>query len=96
MVLAVALSASRTGALSLGVLLLWAMVDRSLPRTARWTLALAPVAYLVFWAGLAEYAASQHAHYYAADRLQSASEPSPEPSSAVTGNIVMQFQVPHC
>ncbi|WP_430419204.1 Wzy polymerase domain-containing protein [Methylibium petroleiphilum] len=74
MVLAVALSASRTGALSLGVLLLWAMVDRSLPRTARWTLALAPVAYLVFWAGLAEYAASQHAHYYAADRLQSGSD----------------------
>jgi O-antigen ligase len=74
MVLAVALSASRTGALSLGVLLLWAMVDRSLPRTARWTLALTPVAYLVFWAGLAEYAAWQHAHYYAADRLQSGSD----------------------
>lgn len=74
MVLAVALSASRTGALSLGVLLLWAMVDRSLPRTARWALALTPVAYLVFWAGLAEYAAWQHAHYYAADRLQSGSD----------------------
>ncbi|KQW68728.1 hypothetical protein ASC67_08695 [Methylibium sp. Root1272] len=70
MVLAVALSASRTGALSLGVLLLWAVVDRTLPRAARWTLALAPVAYLLCWAGLAEYAAWQHAHFYAAERLQ--------------------------
>lgn len=71
MVLAVALSASRTGALSLGVLLLWAAVDRSLPHAARWALALSPVAYLVCWAGLAEYAAWQHAHFYAAERLQS-------------------------
>ncbi|MGE0672952.1 MAG: Wzy polymerase domain-containing protein [Methylibium sp.] len=71
MVLAVALSASRTGALSLGVLLLWAVVDRSLPRAARWTLALTPLTYLIFWAGLAEYAAWQHAHFYAAERLQS-------------------------
>ncbi len=71
MVLAVALSASRTGALSLGVLLLWAVVDRSLPRAARWTLALTPVVYIVCWAGLAEYATWQQAHFYAAERLQS-------------------------
>lgn len=71
MVLAVALSASRTGALSLGVLLLWAMADRTLPRAARWTLALTPMAYFIFWAGLAEYAAWQQAHFYAAERLQS-------------------------
>ncbi|WP_421888139.1 Wzy polymerase domain-containing protein [Methylibium sp.] len=71
MVLAVALSASRTGALSLGVLLLWAVVDRSLPRAARWALALTPMAYFIFWAGLAEYAAWQQAHFYAAERLQS-------------------------
>ncbi|WP_216701307.1 O-antigen ligase family protein [Methylibium sp. T29] len=74
MVLAVALSASRTGALSLGVLLLWAVVDRSLPRAARWTLALTPLAYLVCWAGLAEYAEWQHAHFYAVERLQSHSD----------------------
>ena len=43
MVFAVGLSASRTGALSLGVLLLWALVDPSLPRAARWTLALTPL-----------------------------------------------------
>jgi len=71
MVLAVALSASRTGALSLGVLLLWAMADRTLPRAARWTLALTPVVYLICWAGLAEYAAWQQAHFFAAERLQS-------------------------
>lgn len=74
MVLAVALSASRTGALSLGVLLLWAVVDRSLPRAARWTLALMPAVYLICWAGLAEYAAWQHGHFYAADRLRSSSD----------------------
>ncbi|WP_428425792.1 Wzy polymerase domain-containing protein [Methylibium sp.] len=74
MVLAVALSASRTGALSLGVLLLWAVVDRSLPRAARWALALTPLVYLVCWAGLAEYAEWQHAHFYAVERLQSHSD----------------------
>lgn len=71
MVLAVALSASRTGALSLGVLLLWATVDRTLPRAARWTLALTPVVYLFCWAGLAEYAEWQQAHFYGVERLQS-------------------------
>lgn len=74
MVLALALSASRTGALSLGVLLLWAAVDRSLQRPARWTLALTPLVYLVCWAGLAQYAAWQHGHFYAIDRLQSSSD----------------------
>lgn len=71
MVLAVALSASRTGALSLGVLLLWAVIDRSLPRTARWALALTPLVYIVCWASLAEYAEWQQAHFYGAERLQS-------------------------
>lgn len=74
MVFAVALSASRTGALSLSVLLLWALLDRELPRAARWVLALTPAAYLVFWAGLAEYAQWQHAHYYAAERLQASGD----------------------
>lgn len=74
MVLAVALSASRTGALSLGVLLLWALLDRSLPRAARWTLALTPLAYLLFWGALAEYALWQQAHFYAAERLQSSGD----------------------
>lgn len=74
MVLAVALSASRTGALSLGVLLLWALLDRSLPRAARWTLALTPAVYLLFWGALAEYATWQQAHFYAAERLQASGD----------------------
>jgi len=76
MVFAVALSASRTGALSLAVLLLWAGVDRRLPRGARWLLALTPLVYLACWLGLAEWAALQQAHYYGADRLQAAADPS--------------------
>lgn len=74
MVAAVGLSASRTGALSLGVLLVWALVDRGLPRAARWLLAATPLVYLACWAGLAEVAALQQAHFYGADRLQSGSD----------------------
>jgi len=76
MVFAVALSASRTGALSLAVLLLWAVVDRRLPRGARWVLAATPLVYAACWFGLAEWAALQQGHYYGADRLQSAGDPS--------------------
>lgn len=74
MVLGVALSASRTGALSLGVLVVWALADKGLPRSARWSLAATPIWYFVFWAALAEYASWQHTHFYAADRLQSSSD----------------------
>lgn len=74
MLFALALTASRTGALSLGVLVAWAAVDRRLPRGARWTLALSPVVYLAFWAGLAAYADWVHAHFYAADRLQASND----------------------
>ncbi|HEU4458882.1 MAG TPA: Wzy polymerase domain-containing protein [Methylibium sp.] len=75
-VFAVSLSASRTGALSLGMLLLWALVDRRLPRSARWLLALTPLIYLACWLGLAEWAAWAQTQYYGADRLQSGSDPS--------------------
>lgn len=74
MVFAVAMSASRTGALSLAVLLAWAVVDRSLPRALRGTLALTPLAYLAFWALLAGWAQFASRHFYAADRLQSAAD----------------------
>ncbi|MGA0611192.1 Wzy polymerase domain-containing protein [Caldimonas sp. KR1-144] len=74
MVFAVALSASRTGALSLSVLLAWAVVDRSLPRAARRVLAFTPLAYLVFWALLAAWAQFASQHFYAADRLQSSAD----------------------
>lgn len=76
MVVAVALSASRTGALSLGVLVFWAWVDRSLPRSARWTLAFTPLVYVLIWAALAAGAAVTDGHFYAAERLQSGGDPS--------------------
>lgn len=69
MVFAVALSASRTGALALGVLLVWAMLDRSQPRALRWALAGTPVLYLACWAALAAYAQVQDASFYASERL---------------------------
>ena len=45
MVLAIELSASRTGAVGLGVLLLWALLDRRLSRQTRWLLAALPLLY---------------------------------------------------
>ena len=74
MLFALALTASRTGALSLGVLLVWAALDRRLPRGARWTLALSPLIYLAFWAGLAAYADWVQTHFYAADRLHASND----------------------
>ena len=74
MIFALALTASRTGALSLVVLLAWALVDRRLPRGARWTLGLTPLVYFVFWAALAGYADWVHSHFYAAERLHADSD----------------------
>lgn len=71
MLLALAMSASRTGALSLGVLVLWAALDRSLPRGARWLLAATPLVYALCWAALAGHAALGAEHFYGSDRLQS-------------------------
>lgn len=71
MVLAVVLSASRTGAISLVLLLLWAMVDRSLPRGVRWTLALSPLVYGIGWLALSGYAEWRQAHFFAAERMLS-------------------------
>ena len=45
MVLAIELTASRTGAVGLGVLWLWALVDRRLSRQTRWLLAALPLLY---------------------------------------------------
>ena len=78
MVLALVLSASRTGALSLAVLLLWAWADRSLPRAARWLLAATPLVYALVWATLAAWAALDQGQgsFYAAERLQAGGDPS--------------------
>ncbi len=50
LVLGVELSASRTGAAGLLLLLLWAVIDRRLPRSARLALVAAPLLYALIWA----------------------------------------------
>ncbi|MES2229738.1 MAG: Wzy polymerase domain-containing protein [Pseudomonadota bacterium] len=60
-VFVVVLSASRTGALSMGLLLAWGALDRRLSRTARGFLCLAPLIYLVFWYGTGVWA--DHTHH---------------------------------
>ncbi len=70
MLLALALTASRTGALSLVVLVAWVALDRSLPRGARLMLALSPLIYGLCWAASAGYAALQHEAFYGSERLQ--------------------------
>ncbi len=56
LVLCVELTASRTGAAGLLLLLLWGLVDRRLPRTARLALLAAPLLYLLVWGGVAWWA----------------------------------------
>ena len=53
LVLCVELTASRTGAAGLALLLLWGLVDRRLPRGARLALLAAPVLYVLCWALMA-------------------------------------------
>ena len=53
LVLAVELSASRTGAAGLLLLLLWGALDRRLSRSARFALLATPLLYLLAWAAMA-------------------------------------------
>jgi O-antigen ligase len=69
LVLGVALTASRTGGLSLALLLVWALVDRSLPKRARIALALSPLLYLVLWGVIAAIASFEHESFYGSQRL---------------------------
>ena len=61
LVFGVVLSGSRTGALGVGMLALWGLLDKRLSRPARWMLVLAPVAYAVFWLGASAWADHSHA-----------------------------------
>ncbi|MBL8349034.1 MAG: O-antigen ligase C-terminal domain-containing protein [Burkholderiaceae bacterium] len=62
LVFAVELSASRTGAVGLLLLLLWGLLDRRLSRSTRWLLALTPLLYGLALAAMAWYGQlSQHA-----------------------------------
>jgi O-antigen ligase len=55
-VFVIVLTASRTGTLSVGLLLIWAALDKRLSRQTRTLLALAPLAYAVFWLGMSAWA----------------------------------------
>ncbi len=56
----VVLTASRTGAVSMGLLLLWGALDRRLSRPARVLLVLAPVLYGLFWYATGAWADATH------------------------------------
>jgi O-antigen ligase len=61
MVLAVVLTASRTGLVSVLLLALWGALDRRLSRPTRALLLAAPLVYLLVWLGMAQWAAlTQH------------------------------------
>ncbi len=57
----IVLTASRTGALSMLLLLGWALVDKRLSRHTRWLLILAPVIYAFFWYATGVWA--DHTHH---------------------------------
>lgn len=59
-VFGVVLTGSRTGTLGAGVLTAWALLDRRLPRSARWLLGLVPFFYFVFWLGNSAWADYSH------------------------------------
>jgi O-antigen ligase len=56
----VVLTGSRTGTLSVVLLAVWAILDKRLSRTARWTLLLAPLVYALLWFGTAALADQGH------------------------------------
>ena len=55
-VFVIVLTASRTGTLSIGLMVVWALFDRRLSRQTRILLACAPLAYGVFWLGMSAWA----------------------------------------
>jgi len=69
LVLGVALTASRTGGLSLGILLLWAVIDKTLPKRLRIALALTPVFYVLCWGAITVLSSLEHESFYGAKRL---------------------------
>jgi hypothetical protein len=68
-VVALALTASRTGMLSLALLVAWAAFDRTLPRAVRRTLAATPLVYAAAWGVTAFWAQWRHAAFFGAERL---------------------------
>ncbi len=60
MVFAIELTASRTGAVGLGLLLLWALIDRRLSPSARWLLACTPLLYALAYGAMAWWGDASH------------------------------------
>jgi O-antigen ligase len=69
LVLAVVMTASRTGLLSVGLLALWGLADRKLARSTRLLLVLTPVVYGIAWWGLSHWAAATQSTFGGAQRL---------------------------
>lgn len=69
LVLGVELSASRTGAVGLGVLMLWGLLDRRLSRPARWALVAAPLLYGLAYLAMGWYGELAHQALGAEARL---------------------------
>ena len=69
MVFGVVLTASRTGGLSVGLLALWGLLDRRLPKQARWLLLSAPLIYALSWWGLSQWASVTQAAFGGEQRL---------------------------
>ncbi|MDO9072103.1 MAG: Wzy polymerase domain-containing protein [Rubrivivax sp.] len=68
-IFAVVLTASRTGVVSVLVLAAWGLFDRRLSRTARVLLLAAPLAYLVSWLAMAQWATLTQHTFGGAQRL---------------------------
>lgn len=69
LVLGVELTASRTGAVGLGVLLLWGLLDRRLSPAARWMLVATPLLYALAYGAMAWYGEFSHQALGAGARL---------------------------
>jgi O-antigen ligase len=69
MIFAVVLTASRTGLVSVGLLVLWALLDVRLSRPTRWLLLAAPLVYALSWLAMAQWAAASAHTFGGAARL---------------------------
>lgn len=69
LVFALVLTASRTGVVGVVTLALWGALDRRLSRSTRLALVLAPIAYMLFWAGLAAWAHATQQVFGGASRI---------------------------
>lgn len=70
LVLGVALTVSRTGAVCVGLLMLWGVVDRRLPVRVRVLLVALGLVYMAGWRGLELWSEHTHIPFYGDDQLQ--------------------------